>query len=100
MSDPYDLFIFGMPVIVFPKVFRQWSRICNEPVSQAKPAAAISLLTNPYLKPGLLPPFLQMPQVLTSYSNLMLHITSNKVLPFMVETGTCYTHNQNNSGYA
>jgi hypothetical protein len=40
-----------------------------------------------------------MPQVLTSYSNSMLHITSNKVLPFMVGTGTCYTYNQDNSGY-
>src|ERR1043166_5169253 len=56
-------------------------------------------LTNLYLKPGLLLPFLQMPQVLTSYSNSMLHITSNKVLSFMVRTGTYYTYNQDNSGY-
>ena len=56
-------------------------------------------LTNLYLKPGLLLPFLQMPQVLTSYSNSMLHITSNKVLLSIVETETCYTHNQDNSDY-
>jgi hypothetical protein len=99
MSDPYDLPIFGLPVIDSPKVFRQWSRIYNEPVSQARFAAAIGLLTNPYLKPNLLPPFLQMPQVLTSYSNSMLHLTSNMVLPFMVETGTCCTYKQDNSGY-
>src|SRR6185436_15148994 len=30
-------------LLFFSKVFRQWSRICNEPVSQARPAAAISL---------------------------------------------------------
>ena len=56
-------------------------------------------LTNSYLKLGLLPLFLQMPQVLTSYSNSMLHITSNKMLPSMIGTGTCYTYNQDNSGY-
>jgi hypothetical protein len=43
MSDPYDLPIFGLPVIDSPKVFRQWSRIYNEPVSQARFAAAIGL---------------------------------------------------------